>query len=100
MTLAWYGNLRFKGYSLWLVILVRWCIAVPEYALQVPAKRLGHSYFTASQLKIMQEVISLAVFMIFAAFYLGEKPTIINRISFMIIVGADVVAFWDDFKIN
>lgn len=63
MTLAWYGHLRFKGFPLWLVILVSWVIALPEYALQVPANRMGHGQFSASQLKIIQEVISLVVFL-------------------------------------
>jgi hypothetical protein len=100
MTLAWYGHLRFKGFPLWLVILVSWVIALPEYALQVPANRMGHGQFSASQLKIIQEVISLVVFFIFAMIYLGEKPTLKTGVAFMLIIGAVVVAFWDDGKIN
>jgi uncharacterized protein (DUF486 family) len=100
MTLAWYGHLRFKGFPLWLVILVSWVIALPEYALQVPANRMGHGQFSAAQLKIIQEVISLVVFFIFAMIYLGEKPTLKTGVAFMLIIGAVVVAFWDDGKIN
>ncbi|MBI2362744.1 MAG: DMT family protein, partial [Elusimicrobia bacterium] len=60
MTFAWYGHLRYKGFPLWGVILASWLIALPEYALQVPANRLGHGYFSAPQLKILQEGISIS----------------------------------------
>ncbi|MBV0890588.1 DMT family protein [Paracoccus sp. Z118] len=73
MTLAWYGHLRFKAAPLALVIAVSWLIALPEYALQVPANRTGHGYFTAAQLKTIQEVISLTVFAGFSWLYLGER---------------------------
>ena len=73
MTLAWYGHLRFKAAPLALVIAVSWLIALPEYALQVPANRIGHGHFTAAQLKTIQEVISLTVFAGFSWFYLGER---------------------------
>ena len=58
MTAAWYGHLRFKSAPLWLAILVSWLIALAEYCLQVPANRWGYGQFTASQLKIAQEVIT------------------------------------------
>ena len=72
MTFAWYGHLKYKGSALWIVILVSWGIALFEYCFQVPANRIGHEYFTAAQLKMMQEVITLAVFSIFSIFYLKE----------------------------
>lgn len=72
MTFAWYGHLKFKGAALWVVILVSWFIALFEYCFQVPANRIGHEYFTAAQLKTMQEVITLIVFSIFSIFYLKE----------------------------
>ena len=72
MTFAWYGHLKFKGSALWIVILVSWGIALFEYCFQVPANRIGHEYFTAAQLKTMQEVITLVVFSIFSIFYLKE----------------------------
>ena len=72
MTFAWYGHLKYKGSALWIVILVSWGIALFEYCFQVPANRIGHEYFTAAQLKTMQEVITLAVFSIFSIFYLKE----------------------------
>jgi uncharacterized protein (DUF486 family) len=100
MTIAWYGHLRFKGFPLWLVILVSWVIALPEYALQVPANRIGPGQFSASQLKIIQEVISLTVFFIFAAIYLGEKPTLKTGVAAILLIGAVVIAFWDDGKAN
>lgn len=74
MTLAWYGHLKFKGAPIWLAILVSWLIALPEYALQVPANRWGHGTFTVTQLRVIQEVLSLAVFAAFATFALGEAP--------------------------
>jgi uncharacterized protein (DUF486 family) len=72
MTFAWYGHLKYKGSALWIVILVSWGIALLEYCFQVPANRIGHEYFTAAQLKTMQEVITLIVFSIFSIFYLKE----------------------------
>lgn len=72
MTFAWYGHLRFKGTALWIVILVSWGIAFLEYCFQVPANRIGHEYFTAAQLKTMQEVITLVVFSVFSVLYLKE----------------------------
>lgn len=72
MTFAWYGHLKFKETALWKVILVSWGIAFLEYCLQVPANRYGHQYFSAAQLKILQEVITLVVFAGFSIFYLKE----------------------------
>jgi hypothetical protein len=66
MTAAWYGHLRFKNTPLWMVILVSWGIAFFEYCLQVPANRWGYGRFTAAQLKIAQEVITLVIFVAFA----------------------------------
>ncbi len=60
MTFAWYGHLRYKGVALGTVILVSWLIALPEYILQVPANRLGHGYYSAAQLKTIQEIITLS----------------------------------------
>jgi uncharacterized protein (DUF486 family) len=74
MTMAWYGHLKFREKPLVLAILVSWLIALPEYALQVPANRLGYGTFTATQLKIIQEAISLGVFAVFAWLYFGEVP--------------------------
>ncbi|MCC7322103.1 MAG: DMT family protein [Rubellimicrobium sp.] len=73
MTFAWYGHLKFKAAPLITVILVSWGIAFFEYVLQVPANRIGHGSFSAAQLKTIQEVITLSVFVVFSATYLGES---------------------------
>jgi len=88
MTLAWYGHLRFRSAPLLGTILASWLIALPEYALQVPANRWGYGQFTAAQLKIIQEVISISVFVLFSFFYLKEAPTWRTGLAFLLIVGA------------
>ena len=72
MTLAWYGHLRFKEAPLVTVIFAAWGIALVEYCLAVPANRWGNAVYTTAQLKTMQEVITLVVFVGFAVFYLKE----------------------------
>lgn len=77
MTIAWYGHLRdLKSRPLWIAIAVSWGIAFFEYCLQVPANRAGYGVFTLPQLKIIQEVITLVVFVLFAWFYMGTRPTL------------------------
>jgi len=73
MTLAWYGHLKFKSTPLLIVIVASWGIAFVEYCLAVPANRFGHAFYSAAQLKTMQEVITLAVFAIFSVIYLKEQ---------------------------
>src|SRR5690348_7900467 len=65
MTVAWYGHLKYKHTSLWLAIVASWAIAFFEYVFQVPANRIGANYFSLTQLKIMQECITLIVFTVF-----------------------------------
>jgi uncharacterized protein len=73
MTFAWYAHLKELGHKPWLVAaLVSWGIAFFEYMLQVPGNRIGHTVLTAAQLKILQEVITLTVFVPFALLYLKE----------------------------
>ena len=72
MTFAWYGHLRFKAAPLVLVIAVSWGIALFEYMLQVPANRIGYGYFSAAQLKTIQEVITLITFAVCSTLYLKE----------------------------
>lgn len=72
MTFAWYGHLKFKDWPLWTVILASWGIAFIEYCFAVPANRCGHAVYSAAELKTMQEVITLLVFIAFSALYLGE----------------------------
>jgi uncharacterized protein len=92
MTVAWYGQLKmkiFEGKTVWVVILMSWGIAFFEYCLMVPANRIGYATgFTGYQLKIMQEVITLAVFVAFAWLVLGEKLTWNYAVSFGLILGA------------
>ncbi len=73
MTLAWYGHLKYKSSPLYTVILVSWLIASLEYCFQVPANRIGSSYFSTVQLKTIQEIITLVVFVGFSIFYLKES---------------------------
>ena len=98
MTAAWYGHLRFKHVELWKVIAISWLIALPEYCLQVPANRIGSANWTAFQLKILQEVITLIVFVGFAMAWLGEKPKWNHLVAFAFILGAVWFAFMDDFR--
>src|SRR5581483_3025569 len=88
MTIAWYGHLKYKHAALWLTILVSWLIALAEYAFQVPANRIGYGQLTATQLKVIQEVVSLSVFAVFAAVYLREMPTWRTGLAFLLIVAA------------
>jgi len=73
MTFAWYGHLRnLASRSWWIAAMVSWGIALFEYLLQVPANRIGASELSLGQLKIMQEVITLSVFVPFAMFYMNQ----------------------------
>ena len=73
MTFAWYGHLRnMSAAPLYAAAMVSWGIALFEYLFQVPANRIGHTEFSVGQLKIMQEVITLAVFVPFSVFFLNE----------------------------
>jgi uncharacterized protein (DUF486 family) len=73
MTVAWYGHLKHLNSSpWWIAALVSWGIALCEYLLQVPANRIGYTVFSLAQLKILQEVITLAVFVPFAVLYMGQ----------------------------
>jgi uncharacterized protein len=75
MTFAWYGHLKRPAWPLWLAIIVSWSIAFLEYCLAVPANRIGYvtGTYSGQQLKVMQEVITLAVFAGFSALVLGER---------------------------
>jgi len=88
MTFAWYGHLKHRDAALWKVIVVSWLIAFFEYCFQVPANRLGYGQFSAAQLKIMQEVITLVVFCVFSVFYLKESLKWNYVVGFMMMVVA------------
>jgi len=85
MTVAWYWHLKFKHLPIATVVMVSWGIALIEYTLAVPANRIGYGVYTAHQLKTLQEVITLTVFVGFSAFYLGQGPTWNTMIGFSLI---------------
>ncbi|MDT8855286.1 DMT family protein [Paracoccaceae bacterium Fryx2] len=85
MTFAWYGHLKFKTAPLIAVILISWGIALFEYMLQVPANRIGHGYFSAAELKTIQEVITLVVFALFSVFFLKEPLSWNHAVGFAFI---------------
>jgi len=93
MTIAWYGHLKFKSSPLWLVIIISWSIASLEYCFQVPANRWGSAIYSPFQLKVMQEIITLTVFVVFAFFYFGEKLRWNHFASFLCILAAVAFAF-------
>lgn len=93
MTAAWYGHLKYRGVALWKVVLISWGIAFFEYCLQVPANRWGYGQFSAFQLKIMQEVITLLVFMGFATLWLGERVRWNYGVALALILAAVYFAF-------
>jgi hypothetical protein len=74
MTFAWYGHLKYgHNWPLWQAILISWATALLEYCLAVPANRLGYGQFSGFQLKVLQEAITLVIFVGFAAMFLKEK---------------------------
>lgn len=93
MTFAWYGHLKFPHLSLWRVVLISWLIAFFEYCLQVPANRLGFGHFSAAELKTIQEVLSLTIFMVFSVLYLGEELKWNYILGFSLIILAAFVIF-------
>lgn len=94
MTAAWYGHLKFKSAPMWIAILASWGLAFFEYTLQVPANRLGYGTLSAYQLKLLQECITLCVFIGFAALVLGEGLSLRYGVSFALILLAVAVAFY------
>lgn len=94
MTFAWYGHLKFKETPLFKVIIISWLIAFVEYCFQVPANRIGHYQFSAVQLKIIQEIITLIVFVFFSGLYLGEGLRWNHMIGFLFIIGAGYFVFY------
>ena len=93
MTVAWYWHLKYKGMALPLVILISWGLALFEYCFQVPANRYGYGYFSAVQLKVIQEVITLLVFIVFSALYLGVQIKWNHIVGFALLVAAVFVTF-------
>jgi uncharacterized protein len=96
MTFAWYAHLKELSSKPWIVAaLVSWGIALFEYLLQVPANRIGHTALSVGQLKIMQEIITLSVFVPFAAFYLNEPVKLDYLWAGLCILGAAYFVFRD-----
>lgn len=93
MTFAWYGHLKYKDSPLLWVILASWGIAFLEYCFQVPANRYGHGYFSAAQLKAIQEIITLVVFAGFSMLYLGEPIRWNHLVGFGLLVAAAFFIF-------
>lgn len=94
MTFAWYGHLKYgHDWPLWKAIVVSWLIALIEYCLAVPANRLGYGQFSGFQLKIIQEVITLCVFIIFAILFLKEKLAWNHLVAFAFLGAAAYFAF-------
>ena len=93
MTFAWYGQLKYPQATLWKVVLISWGIAFLEYCFAVPANKYGHEVYSAAQLKITQEVITLLVFGVFSVFYLGEALKWNHICAFLCLVAAAGFAF-------
>jgi len=93
MTFAWYGHLKFPQAALWLVILISWGIALIEYCFAVPANRIGYHVYSAAELKTIQEVITLIVFVGFSVLYLGEKITLHHIGGFSLIAAGAFFIF-------
>ncbi|MGH8060711.1 MAG: DMT family protein [Pseudoxanthomonas sp.] len=98
MTFAWYAHLKELSAKPWLVAaLVSWGIALFEYLLQVPANRIGYTVLSVGQLKIMQEIITLGVFVPFAVFYLKEPLKLDYLWAGLCLLGAAYFAFRSKF---
>jgi uncharacterized protein (DUF486 family) len=95
MTFAWYGQLKYPQTSLWKVVLISWGIAFLEYCFAVPANKYGHEVYSAAQLKITQEVITLLVFGVFSVFYLGDSIKWNHIAAFVCLIAAAGFAFID-----
>lgn len=96
MTVAWYWHLKHKDVPLWKVILISWLIAFIEYCIAVPANRIGsNTGMSGAQLKIMQEVITLLVFVGFAATYLGEQLKWNHAVAFLLVIAAVGFTFYE-----
>ena len=94
MTFAWYGHLKnLSARPWWIAALVSWGIALFEYLLQVPANRIGYGTFSLAQLKIVQEVVTLAVFVPFAVLYMGQPVKLDYLWAALCLVGAVYFVF-------
>ncbi len=89
MTFAWYGHLNHTHRPLWLVVMASWGIAFFEYCVAVPANRWGHAFYSAVELKTIQEVVTLVIFGVFSFLYLKEPLSWNHAVGFgLIALGA------------
>lgn len=93
MNVAWYWHLKAPGRALWLAILVSWGIALGEYALMVPANRIGASTYSLAQLKTIAEVCSLTGFVLVAWMLFGQKPAASQLVGFVFIAAGAALVF-------
>jgi uncharacterized protein len=94
MTVAWYGHLKYHNVPLWQAILASWMIALLEYCFQVPANRIGYGdQMSPSQLKVIQECITLLIFAGFTTVYFKEQLHWNHAVSFLLLIGAVYFAF-------
>jgi hypothetical protein len=93
MTLAWYGHLRFKAWSMAFAIAVSWGIAFVEYCFAVPANRIGNAVYSPAELKSLQEVITLLVFAGFTAVYFRQPLTLVQGTGFALIGFGAILVF-------
>ena len=93
MTFAWYGHLKHRDWPLWLAIVSSWGIAFFEYCLAVPANRWGYGRFTLPQLKVIQEVVTLGVFAVFAVVFMRQKLHLNHLWAGLCLVGAVFFVF-------
>ncbi|PWF65294.1 hypothetical protein CBX96_01610 [Shewanella sp. BC20] len=99
MTFAWYGHLKSLGSKPWIIAaLVSWGIALFEYLLQVPANRIGYTVMNVGQLKILQEIITLSLFVPFAYFYMKEPLKLDYLWAGLCILGAVYFIFRSEFN--
>lgn len=96
MTTAWYWHLKHSGWTILMAITISWLIALPEYCLQVPANRFGHvnfgGPFSAAQLKVIQEALTLVVFSVFSILVLKERLRWNDMLAFALVLAAVAVS--------
>ena len=91
MTTAWYGHLKFPAAPLWIAVMGSWGLALVEYWLAVPANRIGYGTYSGAELKAIQEIVSITIFVIFSVVVLGEKLTLNTALGFGLIGAFELV---------
>jgi uncharacterized protein len=93
MTYAWYGHLKHREWPLWLAIVLSWLVAFLEYCFAVPANRVGYGQFSLTQLKVIQEVVTLGVFTVFSVFFMQQAWKWNYLPAFLCLIAAVFFAF-------